>query len=204
MKKAVEQIQKAVVEEAKAEAAHILHEANKEMERLLEDSRREEEHRAEAHLREEKARMELAALREISRAQLKARLACLDARNRVIECIFSRAMDEALQLPPARYREILRRWLGELETSAGGDILPAARDAEALAGLIGEMNPSRDAGSRLTLSRERSRFLSGFIFSTPRYEVTKSLEAWMEEQKRSMAPWLEKELFGEAGNAHAD
>jgi vacuolar-type H+-ATPase subunit E/Vma4 len=204
MKKAVEQIQKAVVEEAKAEAAHILREAQDQLQRLLEDARRDEERKAEARLQEGRARLEQNLLREVARAQREARLACLDARNRVLECIFSRAMDEALQLPPARYREILRRWLGELETSAGGDILPAARDAEALAGLIGEMNPSRDEGSRLTLSREMSRFLRGFIFSTPRYEVTKSLEAWMEEQKRSMAPWLEKELFGEAGNAHAD
>jgi vacuolar-type H+-ATPase subunit E/Vma4 len=204
MNKAVEQIHKSVREEAEGEAARIRREAEEQLKRLLEEARREEESKAEPRLRDEKARLEQNLLREVARAQRGARLACLEACNRVLEGVFSRVRDEVLRLPAERYRVILRRWLGELDASTGGNILPAARDAEALTRLVSEINSARDVGARLTLSRERAPILSGFIFRTPRYEVTKSLEAWLEEQKRNVAPRFEKELFKEAGNAHPD
>jgi len=193
MSAALERIQRAGREEAAAEAARILHEAREQLGRLAEAARSEEEQRAEARLREERAMAEQDLLRQVARARREAKLASLEARNKAIGDVFRRVREEILHLPPERYRGLLRRWLGEIDPSAEGEIIPAPRDSELLAALIAEMG----AGSRLKIIRGAAPFESGFIFRTPRYEVTKSLESWLEEERRRMTPWLEGELFGE-------
>jgi len=204
MKKAVEQIQKAVREEASAEAARILREARAQVERLLEDARRVEEDKGRARRDGERARCEQDVAREIARAQQASRLALLGTRNRVIDEIFARVREEALQLPRERHGKMLRAWLAEIDSSSGGEIIAAPRDAHALEALVREANRGRGSESRLALSGEKATFESGFIFRTPRYEVKKSLDSWLEEQKMEMSPQIEKELFGEVLGSHGN
>lgn len=196
MKKSLEQIREAVRAEASAEAARILREARAEVQRLLDEARRAEEEKGRARREAERTRREQDAAREIARAQQGSRLALLDARNRAIDRIFAAVREEARSLPPERYGKMLRAWVAELDPSSGGEVIAAPRDAHALAALIEEANGGRASGSRLTLSKEAAPFESGFIFRTARYEVEKSLGAWLEERKTEMAPRIEKELFG--------
>ena len=49
----------------------------------------------------------------------------------------------------------------------------------------------------------RAPFESGFVVRTAQYVVERSLDGWLEERKREMAPRLERELFG-GGDGGAD
>lgn len=204
MKKAVEKIQQTVRAEAEAEAAHTLREAREELDQRVAAAREEEEHKALAAVEDERQRLAQEEFREISRAQRAMRLALLSARNRVIEEIFSRARGEALRMPADRYGKIMQNWLAEVDVPRGGEVLPAARDAALIEGLVAEMNRSRPPEAALALSKERAPFESGFIVRTPRFEIERSLEGWIEEQKRERAPRLERELFGDAPDAHGE
>lgn len=197
MKKSVEQIREAVQAEAAAEAARILQEARAQVERLLDDARRAEEEKGLARRDAERTRREQEVAREIARAQQSSRLALLEARNRVIDRVFARVREEIFRLPPEQYVKMLRAWLLELDLSSAGEIVAAPRDARALATLIEEANKARARELQLALSGEAAPFESGFIFRTARYEIEKSLDAWLEERKAEMAPKIEKELFGD-------
>ena len=196
MKKAVEQIRGAVHAEASAEAARILQEARAQVERLFDDARRAEEDKGLARRDAERIRREQEAAREIARAQQASRLALLEARNRVIDRIFARVREDIFRLHPERHVKMLRAWLAALDPSAAGEIVAAPRDARALATLIEEANRARAREARITLSGETAPFESGFIFRTARYEIEKSLDAWLVERKAEMSPRIEKELFG--------
>ncbi len=196
MKKAVEQIRGAVHAEASAEAARILQEARAQVERLFDDARRAEEDKGLARRDAERIRREQEAAREIARAQQASRLALLEARNRVIDRIFARVREDIFRLHPERHVKMLRAWLAELDPSSAGEIVAAPRDARALATLIEEANRARAREARITLSGETAPFESGFIFRTARYEIEKSLDAWLVERKAEMSPRIEKELFG--------
>ena len=196
MKKAVEQIRGAVHAEASAEAARILQEARAQVERLFDDARRAEEDKGLARRDAERIRREQEAAREIARAQQASRLALLEARNRVIDRIFARVREDIFRLHPERHVKMLRAWLAELDPSSAGEIVAAPRDARALATLIEEANRARAREARITLSGETAPLESGFIFRTARYEIEKSLDAWLVERKAEMSPRIEKELFG--------
>ncbi len=204
MKKAVEQIRKAVREEASAESARILQEARAEVDRLLEDSQKAEEETGRARREGERTRREQENAREIARARQSSRLALLDARNKIIDEVFAQVRREVLHLPQERYRKVLRAWLAEIEPASGGEIIAAPRDASMLEALVKEANGGRGAESQLVISKEKAPFESGFVFRTPRYEVKKSLDSWIEEQKREMSPQIERELFGEGLDSHGD
>lgn len=196
MKKAVENIQRLVMQEAEEEARRILTQAGDERAQMLEQAGEEEEQKARAHVREEQARLEQHNLREIAQAYRAMRREHLAARNRVIEDIFSRVREEVLRLPSARYRELLQNWISDIDAQDGGEYLPGSQDARLLADLVAELNSKRSPESRFTLSQEKAPFESGFIFRTPRYEIERSLTGWLEEMKKEMTPQLERELFG--------
>jgi vacuolar-type H+-ATPase subunit E/Vma4 len=204
MKNAVERIRHSVREGAEAEAAHTLREAREELDQRVAAAREEEEHKALAAVEGERQRLAQEEFREVSRAQRAMRLSLLAARNRVIEEIFSMARGETLRMPADRYRKIMQHWLAEVDVPRGGEVLPAARDAALIEGLVAEMNRSRPPEAAFALSKERAPFESGFIVRTPGFEIERSLEGWIEEQKRELAPRLERELFGDARDAHAE
>lgn len=197
MKKSVEKIRGAVSAEASAEAARILQEARAEVKRLLDEAGRAEEDKFLSMRDAERARCEQELAREVARAQQASRLALLEARNRAIDRIFAGVRGEVLRLPPEQYVKMLRAWIVEIDASSAGEIVAAPRDARSLATLIEEANASRAREAHLTLSNETAPFESGFIFRTARYEVEKSLDAWLEERKAETAPRIEKELFGD-------
>ena len=82
-------------------------------------------------------------------------------------------------------------------------MVPAERDAALVGELVREANASRPAEAAFTMSGARAPFESGFVVRTAQYVVERSLDGWLEERKREMAPRLERELFG-GGDGGAD
>lgn len=185
-----------VMQDAEEEARRILTQAGDELAQMLKQAGEEEEQKARAHVREEQARLEQHNLREIAQAYRAMSREHLAARNRVIEDIFSRVKEEVLRLPSARYRELLRNWISDIDAQDAGEFLPGSQDARLLADLVSELNSKRSPESRFILSQEKAPFENGFIFRTPRYEIERSLTGWLEEMKKEMTPQLERDLFG--------
>ena len=130
-------------------------------------------------------------------------LTLLGARNLVVEGIFSRVREAALRMPAAAYRKLLRNWLSGVDAPEGGEVIPAARDAAVVGELVAELNRARPPEAAFSVSNGRAAFESGFIVRTPRFQVERSLEGWLAEQKRELAPRLRRELFGDAADADA-
>ncbi|MCX6357050.1 MAG: V-type ATP synthase subunit E family protein [Candidatus Aureabacteria bacterium] len=196
MNQAVERIQQAVRAEAGAEAARLRAEAQRQLDQLVSGCRREEEEKGRAAATAERARCEQIKFREISRAQRQARLDELAARNNAIDRIFQQVREEVLKLTSAHYKKLLLKWLGEPEAAEGGELIPSQRDEKVMAEILTEINAARPREAQFVLSKTRATFHAGFALRTPRYEITRSLDGWLDEKKREMAPRLEKELFG--------
>ncbi|MCX6354964.1 MAG: V-type ATP synthase subunit E [Candidatus Aureabacteria bacterium] len=195
MKQAIEKLRNSIRSEAEAEASHILREAREQLVSMLAEAGREEEQRARALIEEERSRCDQQMVRDISQSQRAARLEALAARNRVLEEIFLAVRKEIQELPAERYGKLLRVWVRELDAPEGGELAAGRKDSGLLREIVAELNASRPPAARIKVSGDAAPFERGFIFRTPRFEIERSLSAWIEEQKREMAPELEHDLF---------
>jgi len=196
MKQAIEKIRSSIRGEAEAEASHNLREAREQLVSMLAEAGREEEQRARTLIEQERSWCDQQMVRDISQAQRAARLEALAARNRVLEEIFSTVRKEIQELPAERYGKLLRVWVRELDAREEGELVAGRKDIGLLREIVAELNASRHAAARVTVSGDTAPFERGFIFRTPRFEIERSLSSWIEEQKREMAPELEHDLFG--------
>lgn len=194
MKEAIEKSRGSVLAAAAKEAAALRAGAREELTRELAKVLSEEKAKLKARLAAAEAALAELSRRALSQARREGRLQVLQTRNQAIAEIFDRVRGEILALPAEKHRDVLRIWLAACDPAAGGEVLPAARDREILRGLVEEMNAARPASSRLALSVRDAPGATGFILKTETYEINRSLEDWLAEKKRDLAPRLFQEL----------
>jgi vacuolar-type H+-ATPase subunit E/Vma4 len=183
-----ETVLRAAAQEAESLRAASRESLRREMERI----RTEAQSALARRLGEAEAALGENNRRALAQSRREGRLRVLAARNRAAEEIFARAAREILALPADARRDVLRRWLGEGDANLGGEVLPAAADRPVLAQLVAEATGRFGPAVQLRLSDRDAPFSTGFVLKTDTYEVRRSLEDWLDEKKREIAPELER------------
>jgi vacuolar-type H+-ATPase subunit E/Vma4 len=196
----LENVEKAVLAEAEAEAARILAEARASLDGKLADARREVERRFESRHKREMARLQSEHNRELSRARTDARLAVLKEKNRIIEEAFAAALERADELPKDAFLKLAAGWLASVPDEISGRIVASERERSYLAGeFLEKVNASRSG--KLELSDEPGPAGGGMVVRSEKFKFDFSWAERLDDRKGSLAPEVAGIIFGDGEEA---
>ncbi len=169
----IEEIKKKIIEDAEKEKAKMLKEAREKASQIVEAGKRS----AEKTTKEIISRMEMEAETEKSRIltmeNLESRKKILEAKQKVIERAFSKALEEVLDLED--YKQILGNLLCKV-ARGGEELILSPRDRKRLTGDFFSTINAR-LGEPLKISEETRDITGGFILKTGNIEINECFDA---------------------------
>jgi V/A-type H+/Na+-transporting ATPase subunit E len=194
----LENVEKAVLAEARAEAEEIAAEARSSLNERVAAAGREMDERFEARHKREMARLQSEHNRELSRARTDARLAVLKEKNAVIEKAFAGALEKLAELPEEKFLALAGKWLREVPADLEGRIATGERERAMLSGaFIEKINAGRSG--KLTLSDEAGPVGGGLVVRAEKFEFDFSWAGRLADRKGALAPEVAAILFGKEG-----
>jgi vacuolar-type H+-ATPase subunit E/Vma4 len=192
----LENVEKAVLAEAEAEAERILAKARAELDEKLGAGRRELEERFAGHRRREMARLESEHNRELSRARTEARLTVLKEKNQLVERAFAGALQRLAELPEKDFLKLTEQWLAEVPSELGGEIVAGERERSYLAGeFLKKINAGRSG--QLTLADGPGPAGGGIVVRAEKFEFDFTWAGRLADRKAGLAPEVAAMLFGD-------
>jgi V/A-type H+-transporting ATPase subunit E len=199
----LDNVEKAVLEEARAEAERLLAEARSRLGEKLAAEKREIEERFAGRRRREFSRLDSEHHRELSRARTEARLEVLKEKNRLVEEVFSRALARLAKLPAEEFLTLAGKCLAQVPPELEGSVLAGERERELLAGdFMKKVNASRKG--KLKLSDEAGPPGGGIVVRTERFEFDFSWAGRLADRKGALAPNVAATLFPHAEKKEAE
>lgn len=194
---ALDNINKAVQDAARAEADLILKAARKAADERVAAARREaeaeEERRYQAAVRavEEDFSRKLIQLRGTANKELLAK------KNARLQQVFDAARTQILGFSQEDYAAIMRRLLSGAVGNAPGKLRVHPQDKDCFQRLIAEINKSRAADTQLGLDESAPLAeRGGFVFVSRDFAVDQTLATLLADIERDVAPEIAAELFG--------
>jgi V/A-type H+-transporting ATPase subunit E len=187
--------------------ARIRSDAEEEAQRILAEGRNEAAEvsaeagtRIEAQRKELHARAEQRAAEERNRittlARLSARRELLDAKQALIDRVFSEAAVRIEALPAAEYRAFVTRLLKEHVESGEEEVLVGESEKRIDQAFLDSVSAELGRGKRLRLSDERRRIRGGFILRSGRVETNCALETILRDARETLEIEIATVLFG--------
>ncbi len=190
----LENVEKAVLEEARAEAERIVAEARSRLAERLEIEKRDVEKRFAERRRHGLARLDSEHHRELSRARTDARLEVLKRKNAMVESAFEEALRMLSELPAEKFLELAAGWLSQVPDDLSGRISAGERERAAMAGdFLEKINAGRRG--KLELSAEEAPEGGGLIVRSERFEFDFSWAERMDDRRGTLAPEVAAVLF---------
>ncbi|MHC4916449.1 MAG: V-type ATP synthase subunit E family protein [Planctomycetota bacterium] len=193
-----ENVEKAVLEEARAEAAEIVADARSRLAERLELEKRELDRQFAARRRRRLARLDSEHHRELSRARTDARLEVLKRKNAMVEAAFEEALRMLGKLPAEKFLELAAGWLAGVPGELSGKICAAERERSEMAGaFLKKVNAGRKG--KLEISDEHPPEGGGLVVRAERFEFDFSWAERLDDRRGTLAPEVAAVLF--AGDA---
>ena len=190
----LENVEKAVLEEARAEAAKIVAEARADLTERLEVEKRDMEKRFAERRRHALARLDSEHHRELSRARTDARLDVLKRKNAMVEAAFDEALRMLGDLPAEKFLELAAGWLAQVPGNLSGRICAGERERAAMSGkFLEKINGGRQG--KLELSAGEDPPGGGLIVRSDRFEFDFSWAERMDDRRGTLAPEVAAVLF---------
>ena len=176
-----------IMPDAESEVDAILARGRQEVETMQKAAevkalRLQESYRKKA---EEEARK--AHAKEVSGAEMAAKKALLEEKQKILAEVIAEAKERLEQLPDVQYAEVIGGMLERLDPEQGKEIIVAQKDKARLADVI------REKG--YVLSEETRNIESGFVVKNGDVEYNYSFEAIIMVQKEEMQITAAKILF---------
>lgn len=191
-----DKIRGVILDEAKAEAAHIIEGAKRS---------------AEQHVREACARIDDEMERtyrtrvqaiddEFNRSQIQfkgnAGKQVLARRGEILHKVFAMARGDLLTMPSSEYGAIMGRLLERSAGKSGGRLRIHPEDTEVFTAILAGMNESRDAADQVVLDGEHPLTeRGGFVLVTAEFEIDQTLDTLLRDLEQEMTPVIAGELF---------
>jgi len=192
----LENVEKAVLAEARAEAGKLLAEARGRLAERLAAARREIDSRFDLRRRRELAHLESEHQRELARARTAARLEVLREKNRLVERAFRGALERLAALPRERFLALAGEWLAEVPAEQPGAVLAGERERGWLAGaFLDRVNAGRTG--KLELSAEPGPEGGGLVVRGEKFEFDLSWAGQLADRRGQLSPLVAAELFGD-------
>lgn len=194
---ALEDIQKAVLDTARKEAARIVEAARQAADAKVaaetEALRREAERRYAAETRA----IEEDYARKLVQHKGAANKRLLELRNRRLREVFQRARRQVLDAPADEYRQTMARLLELAAEGAGGLLRVHPDDRAVFEEILASFNAGRPENEQVRLDDAQALpERGGFILVSEDFEVDQTLDTLLTDLEHDMSPAIAAALFG--------
>jgi V/A-type H+/Na+-transporting ATPase subunit E len=194
---AVDDILKRIEADAEEQVQRILAEGREEAEAVLAEARA----KADARRGELQARAEQHAAEERNRittlARLSVRRELLDAKQALIDRVFSEAAKRVEEMPRDEYRTFISALLKENVESGDEEVLIGEGEKHIDQPFLDSVALGIKNGRGLILSDERRQIRGGFILRKGRIETNCALETILRDARERLETEIASILFGQ-------
>lgn len=193
----LDNISKAVLDAAAAEAEDIRKKARKSVEARIAAARRDAESEEERRYHAAVRTIDEGFARQLIQKRGAANKDLLAKKNACLRRVIEMARDHILAMPSRDYADIMRRLLERAAAGCGGTFRVHPDDRACFGQLAAELNGTRSLDQQIRL--DESRVLGergGFVFAGRGFEVDQTLATLLADLEREMAPEIAHELFG--------
>lgn len=176
-----------IIAEADEAAKAILAKGQKEADAILKAGQEKIDKEMDAFDRTAQAEAEKAAAKEISGAEMQAKKAVLEAKQKILADVVAEAEKRLLSLDDAAYAEVIGGMLEKLDKALGTEIIVSKKDAPRLAAVVAEKG--------FTLSQQNSDISGGFIVKNGDIEYNYSFESIITVEKEEIQQIAAKIIF---------
>lgn len=155
-----------IIAEAETAKQAILAKGQQEAEAILKAAKEKAEKDLDTYDRYAQAEAEKAASKEISGAEMQAKKAVLEEKQRILTEVIAEAESRLATLGDAEYAAVIGGMLDRLDPALGTEIIVSPKDAPRLAAVIAEKG--------FTLSAQHGDFSGGFIVKNGEIEYNYS------------------------------
>lgn len=185
-----------IIKDSEEKKANILKDANEQKSKILSKKNDEAQRDKEAVI--EKAKLEAASRKEriISSAELKARNSKLEAKQHIIDEVFSRSIEELSKLPSEDFKSFVKETIKN--TAIDGDekiILNDEGKKVITSDVLNELNAELSQKGNLTISDETADFKGGFVLEKNGIEINNTFEALVNSLRDELEFEVAKVLF---------
>jgi len=185
----IDNIEKKVLESAKAEAEKITREAQERADGRVKAARAKNEKRAHDSVEQARRALEQERDQHATAARAEGRLKLLARRADILNEVFDAAVDRFVAGRDGAYCE----WLSERLASVAGEkgvIVPAEPDRKAISDLL-----EKQGGDGLEIAAESAPIRGGFLLKGDKMDIDLSLDTRLAETKGRLMPELARRAF---------
>ena len=200
----MDNVEKAVLDEAKKEAKAILAAASAAFAEKVAAEKRRLDADIEALRRQENSRLDAEHSRSLASEHAAQAGAVLAEKNRILDEVFSRALHRLGELPKPLFLAAAGRRLSEVPGRLPAVIEAGARERSYIEGaFLDGINAKRRDGAKLTLSDECELGPAGggLLVRAGRFVFDHSWNTALSERKGELVPEMAAELFGKLEGA---
>ncbi len=190
----LEKIRQTVLDEAKAEAKHIIEAAQKQAASNLASEKNGVISEMEWFYKTKTMSLEEEFNRRLIQFKGSAGKQILEKRNVLVKGLFDKARQEILTWPQDKYEEAMGRLIKKASEGSSGKLRIHQDEKSVFSQILSGINATR-GGAKITIDEEN--YLperGGFIFARADFEVDPTLST-IKEIEHEMIPVLAKELF---------
>ncbi|MFP4482334.1 MAG: V-type ATP synthase subunit E [Thermovirgaceae bacterium] len=192
---ALADIKKRIEADAKKEAEEILEKAKKQVEEINKNSEEERIKLQKEYDRKlEREKPEIHERRKIV-ARLDVRKLKLGAKRKLIEQVFSTALENMQQMETSEYAQFLKSLLKQATEEDRGIVIPGREDKVINADWLKRFN--EENGKELELSEERLPIKGGFIFQKGDIDINCTFKMLLDNLHEDLESEIVKSLFSD-------
>ncbi|MCU0577347.1 MAG: V-type ATP synthase subunit E [Desulfobacterota bacterium] len=189
-------IRQVILDEAKAEAAHILQGARKAAQERTSAGKGRIDDESERLFRSRTQAIQDGFSRGLIQLKGNAGKEILARRGQIVRSVFAMAREELLSRPPDEYGRLMGRLLERAAGEFAGRVRIHPDDRQVFGTVLSEFNKDRGARGRIMVDEaEPLPVRGGFVFVTQDFEVDQTLETLLRELEQELLPIIAKELF---------
>jgi vacuolar-type H+-ATPase subunit E/Vma4 len=189
-------IEKQVLDAARAEADEIIDQAQQAAQERLEEAETEHAARTERAVEAARTALQRKLDQEVTANRAANKLAILSKKAALLDDAFARAVERFAERRDETYQAWLRAQLDGVADQAG-ELRPATADRDRVAAALDELKQAGQAGG-LELGDANADARGGFVLAGDAYDMDLTLDRRLEALKAELLPELAKRAFDEA------
>jgi len=195
---ALENINEAVLSQARTEAEHILKVARKTAEEKVQAARESIEREGERRYQAAVRAIEEEFARSLIQAKGAANKELLNKKNQCLQTVFDAAKQQILGFSSLEYTNAMRKLLENAAGTGGGMLRIHPDDKPCFDMVLADFNIGRAPGTEVRIDTAQPLpTRDGFVFVGEGFEVDQTLSTLLEDIQRELAPHIAADLFSE-------
>jgi vacuolar-type H+-ATPase subunit E/Vma4 len=190
-------VESVIIDEVRAEAEKTVALAKQESEAALARFREAAAYELDEAVQHEEAAVMRETARQLGIARQEGRMAVLEAKNRVIETVFTKIAEKLKSLDSTEYLALIEGWLKNLPDDIGGELVMNPRDEKLVSGsFLTAINKTRSESGKIAGISFDSGVERGFVIKGHNFSADFTFDTLIGKVRETSVGDLSKELFG--------